>query len=140
MKESPYNIFARCDAHCKSEHCDDYGIDGCADWHTEEEHFQPGHDFCAKMAFLSHGCEICQEYYAIWCELKAGDIPKRVCHECQYLFELNSENPYGDVLYSEEIGAVYFECNGCCNLEGGIDDIEEEFDRMAELMENDRIF
>lgn len=33
------DIYARCDEHCKSEHCDDYGADYCADWHTEEEHF-----------------------------------------------------------------------------------------------------
>ena len=134
-----YDIYARCDEHCKSEHCDDYGADYCADWHTEEEHFQAGHGFCAKMAFLSHGCAICQEYWAIWRELQDGETPKRICHECRYLFELNTENPYGDVLYDEGTGAVYFECDDCTVLESGIDDIEDEIDRWTELMEMGRI-
>ena len=130
------NIYTRCDEHCKSEHCDDYGAEVCVSWHTEEEHFQPGHGFCAKMAVLSHGCEICQEYWAIWRELQDGETPKRVCHECQYLFELNTENPYGDVLYDEGAGAVYFECDGCTLLEGGDEDVEDYIDRMAERFPN----
>ena len=130
------NIYERCDQKCRSEHCDDYGIEYCADWHTEEEHFQHGHGFCAKMAVLSHGCQICQEYWAIWRELQDGETPKRVCHECQYLFELNSENPYGDVLYDEGAGAVYFECDGCSGLEGGDDDVEDYIDRVAERFPN----
>ncbi|MDE0401502.1 MAG: hypothetical protein OXL96_27205 [Candidatus Poribacteria bacterium] len=120
-----YDIYARCDEHCKSEHCDDYGADYCADWHTEAEHFQAGHGFCAKMAFLSHGCAICQEYWAIWREIQDGETPKRICHECLCLFELNTENPYGDVLYDEGTGAVYFECDECCVLESSSDDISE---------------
>ena len=141
MKDATYNIYARCDEHCKSEHCDDYGADYCADWHTEEEHFgSPGHAFCAKMAFLSHGCQICQEYWAIHREIQDGETPKRICHECQYLFELTSENPYGEVLYDEGTGAVYFECDACTVLESeNLDDIEDEFDRMAELMEMGRM-
>ena len=169
MKDTRCNIYARCDKECLSERCDDYGADYCADWHTEEEHFQPGHDrksrllfanaeqkvtvlsadegtdktptfprFCAKMAFLSHGCAICQEYWAIHRELQDGETPKRTCHECQYLFDLNSTNPYRDVLYDEGIGEVYFECDECTVLESGIDDIEDEIDRMAELMEMGR--
>ena len=101
--------------------------------------FRPGHSFCAKMAFLSHGCAICQEYWAIWRELQDGETPKRICHECRYLFELNTENPYGDVLYDEGTGAVYFECDDCTVLESGIDDIEDEIDRWTELMEMGRI-
>ena len=141
MKDASHNIYARCDQHCKSERCDDYGAEYCADWHTEEEHFQPEHAFCAKMAFLSHGCEICQEYWAIHREIQDGELPKRICHECQYQFELNSENPYNDVLYDEGTGEVYFECDACTVLESGnIDDIEDEFDRMeTELMEMGRI-
>ena len=133
------NIYARCEAQCKSEHCDDYGVDYCADWHTEEEHFQPGHQFCAKMGWLSYGCGICQEWAAIDRELIDGETPKRTCHECLYLFELNRENPYGDVLYDEGTDAVYFECDDCCVLESNIDDIEDEIDRMAELMAIGRI-
>lgn len=135
MKNPLCNIYARCDKECLSERCDDYGADYCADWHTEEEHFQSGHGFCAKMAFLSHGCAICQEYWAIHRELQDGETPKRTCHECQYLFELNSANPYGSVLYDEGIGEVYFECDECTVSENSIDDIEDEIDRMAELME-----
>ena len=139
MKNPIHNIYARCDEHCKSKHCDDYGAYFCADWHTEEEHFQPGHAFCAKMAFLSSGCEICQEYWAIHREIQDGETPKRICHECQYLFELNTMNPYGDVLYDEGTGEVYYECDECTLLESGIDDIEDEIDRMVELMEMGRI-
>lgn len=132
------NIFARCDEHCKSERCDDYGADVCVAWHScGTEHESEG--FCAKAAFLSHGCAVCQEYWAIDRELQDGELPKRICHECQYLFELNSENPYGDVLYDEGTGAVYFECDACCVLEGDIDDLEDEFDRMAGLIEMGRI-
>ena len=140
MENTPYNIYARCDEQCKSERCDDYGAEYCADWHTEEEHFRsPGHGFCAKTAFLSHGCGICQEYWAIHREIQEGETPKRICHECRYLFELNTMNPYGDVLYDEGTGEVYFECDECTVLESSIDDIEDEFDRMTELMEMGRI-
>lgn len=133
-----YNIFARCDKECKSDHCDDYGVDYCADWHTEEQHFEPGHEFCAKMAFLSSGCEICQNYWAIWRELQDGDTPIRICHECYIPFKLDSENPYGEILYHEDVG-VYFECDECFTLDSGVDDLEDEIDRMVELMEMDRL-
>ena len=133
------DIYARCDEQCKSEHCDDYGVDYCADWHTEEEHLNEMKDFCAKMAHLSSGCQICQEYWAIWREIQDGETPKRVCHECQYQFELNADNPYGEVFYDEGTGEIYFECDGCMVLESTADDIEDEFDRMAELMEMGRI-
>ena len=139
MKNPLCNIYARCDKECLSERCDDYGADYCADWHTEEEHFQSGHGFCAKMAFLSHGCAICQEYWAIHRELQDGETPKRTCHECQYLFELNTANPYGSVLYDEGIGEVYFECDECTVSESSINDIEDEIDRMAALMEMGRL-
>lgn len=139
MKDAPHNIYARCDKECKSDHCDDYGADVCVAWHTEEEHFQSGHGFCAKMAFLSHGCQICQEYSAIHRELQDGETPKRTCHECQYLFELDSRNPYADVLYDEATGEAYFECDECTVLESGIDDIEDEIDRWNELMAMGRI-
>ena len=139
MKDAPYNIYARCDEQCRSEHCDDYGVEVCVAWHTEAEHFQPGHGFCAKMVMLSHGCDICTEIWAIWRELQDGEKPTRTCHECLYLFELNSRNPYTDILYDEGSGEVYFECDDCTASESSIDDSEDEFDRMAELMEMDRI-
>ena len=44
-----------------------------------------------------------------------------------------------DVLYDEGTGEVYFECDECTVLESSIDDIEDEFDRMTELMEMGRI-
>ena len=133
------DIYARCEKECKSEHCDDYGVDYCAAWHTEEEHFEPGNGFCAKMAFLSHGCQICQEYWAIDKELHDGETPQCVCHECKCLFDLDSENPYGDVLYDEGAGEVYFECGECAIGESSIEDIEDEFDRMSALMTEGRI-
>ena len=108
------DLYARCNLHCKSQHCDDYGADYCADWHTEEEHFQPGHGFCAKMTFLSDGCEICQEIWAIWRDIQDQTTPQRMCNECQCLFELNSENPYGDILFDIR---VYFVCDECFVLE-----------------------
>lgn len=52
-------VYARCERECKSEHCDDYGVDYCAAFHNEEEHEESG--FCVKAAYLSYGCEICQE-------------------------------------------------------------------------------
>ena len=110
------NIYERCDRDCRSEHCDDYGVEICVGWHTEEERHEEGHEFCAKGALLSHGCEICQEYWAIWRELQDGKTPERICHECQYLFELDTENPYGEVLYCEGVG-IYFECNSCFILD-----------------------
>ena len=142
-----FDIYARCNAECKSKHCDDYGVDYCADWHTEEEHFESGHEFCAKMAFLSSGCEICQEWADIHREIQDGETPKRICHECLSVFELSNENPYGEVLYDEGVG-VYFECDKCFVLFGidggiddddGIDDLEDEIDRMAELMTMGRL-
>ena len=131
-----YNPFERCDRECRSERCDDYGTDYCADWHTEDEHFKPGHGFCAKMAWFSHGCEICQEYLAIWLELKDGEIPKRICHECHYLFELDYANPYGEILYDEGTGAVYFECDECCLLEGDMfedDGSDEDYSEYQQI-------
>ena len=133
-----FDIYADCEKNCKSDDCDDYGVGFC-DWHTEEEHFERPGRFCAKAAFLSHGCEICQEYQVIWREIEDGETPERICHECYDVFELDSENPYGDVLYYEGVG-VYYECDKCCLLEGdSVDDLEDEIDRMAELMEIGRI-
>lgn len=129
------NIYARCDQKCRSEHCDDYGVDYCAATHNHAEDHDTD-DFCARQALLAGECEICQEYWAIWRELQDGETPKRVCHECQYLFELNSENPYGDVFYDEGTGAVYFECDGCFVLEGGDGDVEGYINRMAERFPN----
>ena len=107
------NIFERCDKECKSDRCDDHGADYCVDSHTAAEHFKPGHDFCGRMAWLSHGCEICEEYLAIWMELKDGKVPQRTCRTCKYRFELNFQNPYGDILYDEGTGELYFECDNC---------------------------
>ena len=127
------DIYARCEKECKSPRCDDLGADYCADWHTEKEHFVSPGRFCAKMAFLGSGCQVCQEYQVIWRELQDGETPERICHECYDLFKLDSENPYGEVLYHEGVG-VYYECDKCFLLEGGgIDDLEDEIDRMAEI-------
>lgn len=142
MKNAPYNIFTRCDEHCKSEHCDDDGADSCADWHTEAEHITEMEDFCAKAAFLSDGCEVCQEYYLIFRERSEGKKLLRICQECQYQFELTDENPYNAVCHDEGTGAVYFICDGCAFFDTEdepCDDMEDEFDRMAELMEMGRI-
>ena len=147
MKDPLHNIYARCDDHCKSEHCDDYGADVCVAFHScGTDHESEG--FCAKAAFLSGGCEICQEYYLIHRELSEGEKLLRICHECQYQFELTRENPYSEVLYDEGTDAVYFICHGCAFadredednfLDETCDDMEDEIDRMAELMEMGRI-
>lgn len=113
MKNALDNIYARCDKHCKSEHCDDDGADYCADLHTEEEHINEMEDFCAKAAFLSDGCEVCQEDWLIFRELSEGKKLLRICQECQYPFELTAENPYNHVCYDAGTGAVYFICDGC---------------------------
>ena len=154
MKNALDTIYARCDQHCKSEHCDDDGADYCANWHTEEAHINEMEDFCAKAAFLSDGCEVCQEYWLIFRELSEGKKLLRICQECQYPFELTSENPYNEVLYDEGTDAVYFICDGCSQMpldlqdpisawldsvDEPCDDMEDEFDRMAELMEMGRI-
>ena len=162
MEDASHNIYTRCDKECKSDRCDDYGADYCADWHTAEEHHQTdeskGLRFCAKMAFLSSGCNICQEYWALHREIQDGEKHIRICQECQYQFELTSENPYSEVCYDEGTDAVYFICDDCnfSGMEdeedwldededdwGGLDepcdDLEDEIDRMAELMEMGRI-
>ena len=115
------NIYERCDRECRSEHCDDYSLDYCTAWHTEEEHYEAEHGFCAKMVFLSSGCGICREYAGIHREIQDGEVPERVCHQCFGIFKLSTENPYGEVLYYEGVG-VYFECDACCILEGAGDD------------------
>lgn len=157
MKEASHNIYTRCDEHCKSDHCDDYGADVCVAFHScGTDHETEG--FCAKAAFLSDGCEICQEYYLIFRELSEGKKLLRICQECQYQFELTSENPYNEVCYDEGTDAVYFICDDCnfSGMEdeedwldededgwGGLDepcdDLEDEIDRMTELMEMGRI-
>ncbi len=156
MKDASHNIFTRCDEQCKSERCDDYGAEVCVAFHScGTDHESEG--FCAKAAFLSGGCEVCQEYWAIHREIQDGEKHLRICHECQYQFELTSENPYNEVLYDEGTDAVYFTCDGCAFSEdeddwldededdwGNLldeprDDIEDEIDRMAELMEMGRI-
>lgn len=102
------------------------------------------------MAFLSTGCNICQEYWAIHREIQDGEKHTRICQECQYPFELTSENPYAEVLYDEGVNAVYFICGDCAfsdredegdwgGLDEPCDDMEDEIDRMAELMEMGRI-
>ena len=155
MKDAPYNIYERCNKECKSDHCDDYGADYCADWHSEEEHHHTDESkvirFCAKMAFLAEGCNICQEYWAIHREIQDGEKHIRICHECQYQFEITAEDPYNEVLYDKNAGHVYFTCDGCAFLENDTnndidnwldepcDDMEDEIDRMAELMEMGRI-
>ena len=103
--------FAWCETECYSDEGD---YTACQHFHTEEDHedFQ----FFVKAAYLSYGCEICIETMAISQEIAAGETPKRTCRKCQYLFDLDAENPYGDVLYDEDEG-VYFECNGCFVLE-----------------------
>ena len=123
------NIYERCQDECKSEHCDDLGVEVCVAWQgCKEEHKKQG--FCAKAAFLSYGCEICQEIAAIQQEIDSGVIPKRLCHECQAVFELSTENAYRDILVDERIG-VYFECLNCAfEL---IDDEIESFEALAEL-------
>lgn len=120
------DIYARCEAECKSERCDDYGADVCVAWHgSGAKH--AAHGFCGKAAFLSFGCEVCQEYQAIQREIEDGETPKRVCHECLYLFEIDADTPFGAVLFQEGVG-VYFECDDCFVVES-----DEAFD-------DDRIF
>lgn len=137
-----HNIFARCEKECVTELCDDYGADICVAWHTEEEHFSEGHKVCGKAAFLSHGCAICQEIAGIHFDVRDGGTAQRECDECGYLFDLDSENPYGEVLYDEDVG-VHFVCRGCAypdvSLDVEADDLEDEIDRMAELMEMGRL-
>ena len=142
MKDLHPNIFTRCDGHCRSEHCDDYGADCCADWHTEEEHINAMKDCCAKAACLSEGCKVCQEYWLIFRELSEGKKLLRICQECQCPFELTDENPYHAVCHDAETGAVYFICDGCASFDTEdepYDDREDAFDRMAERMEMDGI-
>ena len=122
------NISERCEKECKSERCDDLGADVCVGWHGyEEEHEELG--FCGKAAFLSHGCEICQEMTAIQQEIKSGQTPKRVCHECWDVFELDTVNPYKEILFHEGVG-VYFECVKCTYEM--IDDEEDFYLALAE--------
>ena len=52
-------VYERCNKECRSDDCDDYGVDGCAAFHTEEDHEEFG--FCVKAAYASFGCEICTE-------------------------------------------------------------------------------
>ena len=109
------DIYARCEKACKSEDSDDYGVGYCAARHNDAE----GHwtdDFCARQAVLATECEICQEWEVIHKEIQEGESPERICHECYNTFELNPENPFGDVLFQEGVG-VYFECDACFVLD-----------------------
>ena len=118
-----YDIFARCDERCKSERCDDIILTtACVDWHTSAEHAESLHDFCEKAASRPDGCKVCQEYLKIYTEIQSGRTPQRICQECHALFELNTENPYGGVLYAEEVGSIYFECDSCFILESDMDE------------------
>lgn len=133
------NLLARCKEHCNYSIADDPAVvSACKNFHTEDDHFEKTGEFCVKAAATSN-CEVCAQYLIIMNELDAGITPERICHECYHVFELNSTNPYGDVLYDEGLGAVYFECDECTALECNINDIEDEIDRMAELMEMGRI-
>ena len=113
-----YDIFARCEAECKSDHCDDHGVDYCAGHHTEEEHFEPGNNFCSKMAWLSDGCEICQEMLSIYLDLQENETVQRECSKCRYLYNLDMNNPYGEVQWNEHDEEIYYECDSCCTLNG----------------------
>ena len=122
--------FVRCETEC----CGDEGdYSTCERFHTEDEHedFQ----FCVKAAYLAYGCEICAECITISQEIRDGKTPQRICHECQYLFDLNAENPYGDVLYDEGVG-VYFECNECFTREAGFITVESEMDSYFDELED----
>ena len=117
------------------EDCDDYGVDYCAAWHTEEEHHAAEHGFCAKMAFLSGGCEICQEFAGIHREVQDGEVPEQVCHECFGTFKLSTENPYGEVLYAENVG-VYFQCDDCFILERHDDGSDEDYSEYKRIWDD----
>ena len=89
-------------------------------------------------------CKICKERTWINIELRSDVIPKRVCHECYEVFELDKTNPFGEILFDKQAG-VYFECDKCFTLESDcndmedIDDIEDRIDQMAELQRFGRI-
>ena len=120
------NIYERCDRECRSEHCDDYGVEYCDATHNHaEDHAIDG--FCARQAFLAGECEICQEWQVIHKEIQEGEAPERICHECYAVFKLDTENPYGEVLYCEGVG-VYFQCNSCLILDSVMEFPEEEGD------------
>ena len=58
-----------------------------------------------------------REVVLIHQEIQSGEKPEQICSECQSLFELDADNPFGDILYDEGVG-VYFTCDECFVLEG----------------------
>ena len=70
-------------------------------------------------------CKICHERQRIQSELDSGITPERICVECYNVFELDKNNPFGDILFCEGVG-VYFNCDKCFILEGDEDADEAE--------------
>ena len=122
--------------------------DGCEDEYYQEEtsldEAWDAHYGCIDgIPCGEPDCKICHERKMIRHELYTNITPKRICSECQNVFELNKINPLGDILFCEGVG-VYFTCDKCFVLEGyNADDqaldLEDEIDRKADLMKHGRL-